>query len=203
MTDSKTNWLNDVVDGKHNDGDCEYIKNASFYNGIGCKYKDDTNEIKKLLRKVYVEDVKVKPPPQIQKQNQHILDLADYLQFHAHRKRNFKKHSNYVQESLFQGDHPIWIELEDPSLFVEHFKKTLKDEKDVLVLWDARLKPKLLDEIQDFCQAQDWRCYDHVSGKFKVDASIVILYDFEMFYLEPFTKAKNQLMIVTNQQTRR
>ena len=149
-----------------------------------------------------MNDVKVKPPPQIQKQNKHILDLANYLQFHAHRKRNFKKHSNYDQETLFQGDRPVWIELEDPSLFVEHFTNTMKGEKDVLIWWDAKLKPKLLDQIQDFCKAQNWRCFDHVSGK-EVDASTVILYDFEMFYLEPFARAKNQLMIVTNQQTRR
>ena len=49
---------------------------------------------------------------------------------------------------------------------------------------------------KDFCTKQNWRCTfrGNVYGS---EASVTILYDFDDFAYERFTRAKTQLVIVT------
>ena len=65
-----------------------------------------------------------------------------------------------------------------------------------MLIWDDRNKPSNLNEIEEFCIDQEWRCTKNwnVDGS---EASVTILYDLDDFYYEYFTRAKTQLVLVT------
>jgi len=89
-------------------------------------------------------------------------------------------------------------ELTNPNSFLEYFKDKFENN-DVMVIWDLENKPSNLNDIEEFCHQQNWRCTEkwNVRGS---EAFVTILYDLEslnyMFY-ECLTRAKTHLVMVT------
>ena len=129
---------------------------------------------------------------QRQRSSQQILDLADYLWMHSDHYRPIRRW-NYGKS--FSSDIPLWVELSNSNCFFDYFKDKF-DSDDVMLIWDGKNKPSNLNEIEEFCTDQKWRCTeeDNVKGS---EASVTILYDLRDFYYEYLTRAKTQLVIVT------
>ena len=126
---------------------------------------------------------------QRQRSSQQILDLADYLQMHSgnYALRTWNSPSSFSSEIL-----PLWVEHSNlTSLF--DYVKGKSESDDVMLIYED---PSNLDEIEEFCREQHWRCtgFDNVRGS---EASVTILYDLDGFDYEFFTRAKNKLIIVT------
>ena len=94
----------------------------------------------------------------------------------------------------FSSDIPLWIELSNPKAFFDYFKDKFESD-DVMLIWDSWNKPSNLNEIEEFCTDQKWRCTERLNV-FGSEASVTILYDLDFSY-EYFTRAKTQLVIVT------
>ena len=129
---------------------------------------------------------------QRQRSSQQILDLADYLQMHQSTNPAIRR---YESSSSFTSDIPLWTELITPNSFFDYFKEKY-ESNDVMLIWDKNNYPSNLNDIEQFCDQQNWRCTEkwNVRGS---EASVTILYDFDDFYYEYFTRAKTQLVIVT------
>ena len=56
--------------------------------------------------------------------------------------------------------------------------------------------PSNLNEIEEFCTKQNWRCTEDVNVDGS-EASVTILYDLDDFEYDYLTRAKTQLVIVT------
>ena len=65
-----------------------------------------------------------------------------------------------------------------------------------MLIWDSWNKPSSLNEIEEFCTEQKWRCTERCNVRGS-EASVTILYDLKYFGYEDFTRAKTQLVIVT------
>ena len=127
---------------------------------------------------------------QRQRSSQQILDLADYLQMHYSypiRKCNSGK--------SFSSDIPLWVELSNPKAFFDYFKDKFESD-DVMLIWDRSNKPSNINDIEEFCKAQKWRCTSNVDVRGS-EASVTILYDLYSFRYESLTRAKTQLVIIT------
>ena len=127
---------------------------------------------------------------QRQRSCQQILDLADYLQIH---QSDFYPTRRWNSGKSFSACIPVWVELSNSKCFFDYFKDKFESD-DVMLIWD---KYKIhLKDIERFCTEKKWRCTSsgNVAGS---EASVTILYDFELFRYESFTRAKNQLVIVT------
>ena len=127
---------------------------------------------------------------QRQRSSQQILDLADYLQMHQSQWspiRRWNSPSSFSSEIL-----PLWVEHSHPKSFFDYVKDKF-DSDDVMLIYD---NPSNLDEIEEFCREQKWRCTERwdVRGS---EASVTILYDLNYFAYEYLTRAKTQLVIVT------
>ena len=128
---------------------------------------------------------------QRQRSSQEILNLADFIRMHIGGEYPLRKYSS---NPSFKSETPTWIELSNQNSFFDYFQDKFSDCDDVMVIYDS--KPSNLDEITKFCQEKEWNCTDNwnVRGS---EASVTILYDYDRFYFEGFTRAKHQLVIVT------
>lgn len=126
--------------------------------------------------------------------SQQILDLADYINTHSTTKM-FSKGS--PSKSSFEGKIPQWLEAENIDYFVKYAKANFKaGQDDVMIIrhfgpdW-----PRFLE----LCEEMGWRYYKkkQITGS---EASIVILYDLLDFDHEAFTRARNELIIVTTKE---
>ena len=74
-------------------------------------------------------------------------------------------------------------------------------ESDVMLIYDRNLDLKDLSKLKDFCKDKEWKCFaeDEVVG---AEASTVIIYDLEAFDFEAFTRAINNLTMVTTRSTK-
>ena len=128
-----------------------------------------------------------------QRSSQEILNLADFCQMHMGYGA-WSPYRQYSYEVSFSSDKPLWIELDTPSWFPHIFQNIegkFATDDDVMVISDQADY-----DIKEFCRLKKWRC----THKFDVkgsEASVVILFDLQSFGYEWFTRAKNQLVIVT------
>ena len=152
---------------------------------------------------------------QCQRSSQEILEFVDFANTHHFGSRVF---SNYVpSEHSFSSCVPIWIEIKSHKDFTTYARKHMSDLKDVLLInfpggnkWSVpywhvyRYRPyyrntqtPLQDapEIDQLCSDLNWKCASsEVTGS---EASTVIVYCAGQFDYEVFTRARNQLIIVT------
>ena len=125
-----------------------------------------------------------------QRSSQEILNLADFCQMHI-GYGVWSPYKQYSSEGSFSSDTPLWIELDNVFNIFQNIVKFTTD--DVMVIYDQE---EYEYDINQFCSLKNWRC----SHKFDVkgsEASVVILLDLQSFGYEWFTRAKNQLVIVT------
>ena len=127
---------------------------------------------------------------QRQRSSQQILDFADYLQMH---QSDFSPIRRWNSGKSFSSDIPLWVELSNPRAFFDYFKDKFESDDVMLIHF---YKSDNLNEIEEFCAEQKWRCTEwrNVSGS---EAFVTILYDFSYFNYESLTRAKTQLIIVT------
>ena len=132
---------------------------------------------------------------QRQRSSQQILDLADYRWMHqSYYGTPIRR---YESSSSFSSEIPLWIELTNPMSFFDYFTDKFESSNDVMLIWDKyKGKSSDLNDIEEFCRQQNWRCTDwrNVRGS---EASVIILYDLNYFNYENLTRAKTQLVIVT------
>ena len=129
---------------------------------------------------------------QRQRSSQQILDLADHLQLHQSYYYPIRR---WNSGKSFSSDIPLWIELSNPKAFFDYFKDKFESDDVMLILGDEN-EPSNLNEIEEFCNAQNWRCTEegNVRGS---EASVTILYDLHDFGYELFTRPKTKLVLVT------
>ena len=159
---------------------------------IYCLKYFDSTAVKTNFQPLEVTDTTISCNlEQRQRSSQQILDLADYLWMHSYgdpiRRWNSGK--------SFSSEIPLWVQLSNPKSFFDYFKDKFKSD-DVMLIWDGYNKPSNLNDIEEFCTEQKWRC----TGSWNVkgsEASVAILYDLNDFNYENFTRAKTQLVIVT------
>ena len=125
---------------------------------------------------------------QRQRSSQQILDLADYLYMHS----DWSPIRRWNSGKSFSSDIPLWVELSNPKAFFDYFKDKFETDDVMLIYY----KPSNLNEFEEFCKDQKWRCTSDVNV-IGSEASVTILYDLDDFYYEYFTRAKTQLVIVT------
>ena len=144
---------------------------------------------------------------QRQRSSQQILDLADYLYMHHISSPPMRR---YHSHSSFSSEIPLWIELADPKAFFGYFKDKFEND-DVMLIFK---RPSVYFKgIEAFCKEQKWRCTEWYNVKGS-EASVTILYNYDgfdyecftrakSFDYECFTRAKTQLVIVTTTGHRR
>ena len=125
-----------------------------------------------------------------QRSCQEILDLAYYLNAHNGLSRNFAHHVESAYS--FKGNDPKWLEVKDVQSFVTFIQASFDPENDLMILCDNKKDP----EIKKLCQVNKWR-YSFSNEATGSEASTVILYDLQEFNYEIFTRARNELIIIT------
>ena len=129
---------------------------------------------------------------QSQRSSQQILDLADYLQMH---QLQFPPIRKWNSGKSFSTDIPLWVELSNPNSFMDYFKDMFESD-DVMLIWDSWNEPFNLNDIEEFCSEKKWRCSESENVKGS-EAFVTIMYDFDNFSYQHFTRARTQLVIVT------
>ena len=130
---------------------------------------------------------------QNQRSSQPILDFADYMITHAF-PYSYLALKYFPSTDSFFGPKPQWLNVKNLKEFLDFADTKLKDFKDVLVIsWDQL---RWNAELAEFCDMRDWKycTREQVKGS---EATMVIIHDFEEFSYESFTRARNQLIIVT------
>ena len=126
-----------------------------------------------------------------QRSSQEIMNLTNYIARHT---------PNYLMKDFpsklsFEDSIPQWILLEDSKTFVHYVRNNWShpNADDVMLVYENHD-----EEIETLCSELKWKyCFlDTISGS---EASVVIVYDHDMFEYEVFTRAKNHLIIVTTQ----
>ena len=160
---------------------------------IYCLKYSDSKAVETNFQPVEVTDTTISCNlEQRQRSSQQILDLADYLWIHYSDDFPIRR---WNSGKSFSSDIPLWVELTNPKSFFDYFKDKLKSD-DVMLIYFAYPFPHNLNDIEEFCREQKWRCTNHLNVKGS-EASFTILYDFDGFGYEHLTRAKTQLVIVT------
>ena len=164
------------------------INNIDFihcvrYNQIGQRFNEVMEDVYIFESTIFCQLF------QCQRSSQEILNLADYI--HKHSAFSFPMKKIQLEDS-FSGSQPKWIDIPSTKEFIKYANENLQEAKDVMVIHEERNK-----KIEEFCQVMHWKyCYfGEVTG---FEASTVIIYDHEQFHYEVFTRAKHELIIVTN-----
>ena len=124
-----------------------------------------------------------------QRSCQEVLDLAYFLNAHNGLSRNFAHHVESAYS--FRGSIPKWLEVKDIQHFIEFIKASFGPDHDLMILCSKKEK-----EISELCKENNWRqspCYN-VTGS---EASTVIVFNLYEFNYEIFTRARNELIIIT------
>ena len=159
---------------------------------IYCLSYQDSDAVQTNAQNLEVTDTTISCNlEQRQRSSQQILDLADYLQMHSKefpiRRWNSAK--------SFSSEIPLWVQLSKPKYFFDYIKDKFEYD-DVMLIWQSLNKPSNLNDLEEFCREQKWRCTEsgNVRGS---EASVTILYDFDSFLYEELTTARTQLVFVT------
>ena len=122
-----------------------------------------------------------------QRSCQEVLDLAYFLNAHNGLSRNFAHH---VQSAYsFKGSIPKWLEVNDVSQFIKFVRASFGPDDDVMIIGGEKE-----DKISELCKDNNWIQSYYVTGS---EASTVILFDLFEFNYETFTRARNELIIIT------
>ena len=134
-----------------------------------------------------------------------IRRLVYYLLIHSpnfeqrYKLKNFNQGLHY--DSFDAKYSPCWIKLKTLNSFIT----AAKDENihcgdpDVMLIFDPDIDPDDLSKLKDLCENgknPKWKCasQDDIVG---AEASTVIIYDLEELHFEAFTRAINNLIIIT------
>ena len=146
-----------------------------------------------LEEKVQVDEEKVFVTLlQRQRSSRQILEISDYLQAHVGQRKFI---SDISIKKSFDDSTPKWIEVKNAKAFVKYAEEKLSEFKgDAIIIRDSRTEK--LPGISSLCKKLDWKyCrQNEIRGS---EFSMVIVYDCAIFEYKSFTRAKNNLLIVT------
>lgn len=111
----------------------------------------------------------------------------------------------YEEKSFSHDNHsfdsknlPIWMEVKNEKAFMQYAEseKLFQDSKDVMLVYDSDISIQSFKSIEQYCNDKGWRCFkeNEIYGS---EASTVIIYNLEQFHFEAFTRAINNLILVT------
>ena len=160
------------------------------------RYSDFCKKSKILREKIQVEEEGIFVTLlQMQRSSQPILELTYFINRHHDDYLNVLIHDSPDSKNSFNGPKPQWIEVKDAKAFVKYAEENLSAFKgDAMVI--KEVKGEELSEISLLCSKFEWKYCDRedVRGS---ESTLVIIYDFDEFDFEAFTRAKHNLLIVT------
>ena len=129
-----------------------------------------------------------------------IIALAFYLMIHSKNSSSLKSFEHSLDS--FNGDVPVWLDLEDVEDFINFAKNTYHDGSNpvtaegVMVIYDPNDNHFSLQPLVKYCLDKEWPCHPCTSivGS---EALTVILYNLKEFHFESFTRATTNLIIIT------
>ena len=134
-----------------------------------------------------------------------IRRLVYYLLIHSPDHEHGSKFKNFYQglkyESFDAKYCPSWIEKKSLNSFITAAKEENLhcSDPDVMLIHDPHVDQEDLSKLKDLCENHanpKWKCAsrDEIVG---AEASTVIIYNLEEFHFEAFTRAINNLIIIT------
>ena len=126
-----------------------------------------------------------------------ITALVFYLMIHSKNNATLKSFEHSLDS--FEGDVvPMWIDVESVEDFIYFAKETYHsvDCKTVMVIYDPIDDQFELQPLLKYCKDKDWQCHPY-SSIIGSEASTVFLYNLKEFHFESFTRATNELIIIT------
>ena len=131
-----------------------------------------------------------------------IMTFAFYLHRHVTQSlADTIPHFSYNPDLL--GEKPLWIEftkeaMEEFWTLLSEIAGHIKNEKDVMLIYDHSSEQSPLNKTPQMAQMnfKDWKYVsrDEARGS---EADVVIIYDFDEFDFEIFTRAKHHLIVIT------
>ena len=127
-----------------------------------------------------------------------LLKLAYYILIHASlEEKLYKSKSFYHLPHALPGKKPLWLKIESFGAFQFFANTELKDEIDVMVIYDGDHEPEVIKKMVDFCDEKNWKScpYTEVMGS---EASIIIIYEMKSIHFEAISRAIHQLVFVSS-----
>ena len=129
-----------------------------------------------------------------------IIALVFYLMIHSKNSSSLKSFEHSLDS--FNGDVPVWLDLEDVEDFINFAKNTYHDgsnpvtAESVMVIYDPNDNQFSLQPLVKYCLDKEWPCHPCTSivGS---EALTVILYNLKEFHFESFTRATTNLISIT------
>ena len=125
-----------------------------------------------------------------------ITALVFYLMIHSKNNATLKSFEHSLDS--FEGDVPMWIDVESVEDFIYFAEETYHsvDSKSVMVIFDPNDDQFALQPLLKYCLDKNWQCHPY-SSIIGSEASTVFIYNLKQFHFESFTRATNELIIIT------
>ena len=123
-----------------------------------------------------------------------IIALVFYLLVHSKNNSTLKSFEHSL--GSFNGDVPIWLDVEDVEDFIDFTHTNPVFTKSVMVIYDPNDDEFSLQPVMKLCMDKKWSCQPYLSivGS---EASTVFLYNLKEFHFESFTRVTSNLIIIT------
>ena len=133
---------------------------------------------------------------------QKLINLAYYLLIHSPPEDKLYKTKSFIHlPSKLPGQTPLWLDVPSVECFIDYSNSNpeLKDNKDVLVIFDPANDGQIIKNLRGHCIGRGWksRPSSEVMGS---EASIVIIFDLPKVHFESVSRAVNHLIFVTTSQ---
>ena len=123
-----------------------------------------------------------------------IIALIFYLMIHSKDNSSLKSFEHSLDS--FNGDVPIWLDVEDVEDFIYFANTNPIETESVMVIYDPKDDDFLLQPVTKLCSEKKWPCHPCTSivGS---EATTVFLYNLKDFHFESFTRVTTDLIIIT------
>ena len=98
--------------------------------------------------------------------------------------------------NALSGKKPLWLNVESFDGFQYFANTELKDEKDVMVIYESDHDQTVVENLMDFSAEKGWKSCPstEVMGS---EASIIIIYEMTSIHFEAISRAVHQLIFVS------
>ena len=131
---------------------------------------------------------------------QKLINLAYYLLIHSPPEEKLYETKSFIHlPSNLQGQTPLWLDVTSVEAFIQYSNSNpeLKNNKDVLVIFDPAYDAQTIKALRGHCIARGWRKARPSSEVMGSEASIVIIFDLPKVHFESVSRAVNHLIFVT------
>ena len=127
-----------------------------------------------------------------QRSSKPIMEFNNYMHHHSSPTFTLRHLSS---EGCFDGALVKWVEMDSPEAFSDYARKELQGHfNDAMIIYDSENGKHFL--IQELATEFNWGYYSNTDVRGS-EASFVVIYDFNSFDYEAFTRAKHHLLIAT------